>query len=132
MGTQFVVQLENRPGALACFARALAERGVNIVHCAAGGAGEFGYAIIETADDEAGREVLRSTGLPFVEGTPITVELVDRPGALAELAERLGAAGVEIHGLLVIGRRGPNVLVAVTADDEAAARAALEVVSAVA
>lgn len=126
MGMQFVVQLENRSGALARFARALAERGVNIVHCAAGGAGAIGYAIIETEDDEAARDVLRSIGLPFVEGVPITVELVDRPGALAEIAERLGAAGVGIHGLLVVGRRGPNVLVAVTVDDEAAARAVLD------
>lgn len=126
MGTQFVVQLENRSGALARFARALAERGVNIVHCAAGGAGAIGYAIIETEDDEAARDVLRSIGLPFVEGVPITVELVDRPGALAEIAEQLGAAGVGIHGLLVVGRRGPNVLVAVTVDDEAAARAVLD------
>lgn len=130
MGTQFVVQIENRPGALARFARALAERGVNIVHCAAGGAGEFGYAIIETADDETGREVLKSIGQPFVEGTPVTVELEDRPGSLAELAERLAAAGVGIHGLLVIGHRGPNVLVAVTTDDEAAARAVLDGVGA--
>jgi hypothetical protein len=130
MGTQFVVQIDNRPGALAQFARALAERGVNLVHCAAGGAGAIGYAIVETRDDEAARDVLRSIGLPFVEGTPITVELIDRPGALAELAERLGAAGIGIHGLLVIGRRGPNVLVAVTVDDEVAARAILELVPA--
>ena len=130
MCTQFVVQIENRPGALARFARALAERGVNIVHCAAGGAGEFGYAIIETADDETGREVLKSIGLPYVEGTPITVELDDRPGALAEVAEQLGAAGIGIHGVLVIGHRGRKVLVAVTADDEAGARAILDRVAA--
>ena len=130
MGTQFVVQIDNRPGALARFARALAERGVNIVHCAAGGAGEFGYATIETADDETGREVLKSIGLPYVEGSPITVELDDRPGALAELAERLGSAGSGIHGLLVIAHRGRKVLVAVATDDEAAARAILERVAA--
>lgn len=129
MGTQFVVQLENRPGALAQFARALAERGVNIVHCAAGGAGTIGYAIVEAHDDDAARAVLRSTGLPFVEGTPVTVELVDRPGALADIAERLGAAGLDIHGLLVVGRRGPNVMVAITVSDEATARAVLDLAS---
>lgn len=126
MPTQFVVQLQNRPGALAQFARALAERGVNIVHCAAGGAGAIGYAIVQAQDDDAARAVLRSTGLPFVEGTPVTVELVDRPGALAEIAERLGAAGLDIHGLLVVGRRGPNVVVAITVSDEATARAVLD------
>lgn len=126
MGTHFVVQIENRPGALARFARALAERGVNIVHCAAGGAGALGYANFETEDDAAARDVLRSIGLPFVEGTPITVELDDTPGALAGLAERLAAAGVGIHGLLIVGRRDSKVLVAVTVDDVAAAKAVID------
>ena len=122
MGTQFVVQIENQPGALAHFAHALAERGVNLVHCAAGGAGTIGYAIVETEDDEAARSVLRSIGLPFTEGRSIIVELPDRPGALAEAAERLAAAGIGINGLLVIGRRDGRVHVALTTDNEAAAR----------
>ena len=122
MGTHFVVQLENRPGALARVARALAERGVNIVHCAAGGAGDVGYAVLEAEDDDVARDVLRSTGLPFVEGTPVTVELPDRPGALADLAERLAAAGLDIHGLLIVGRRESRVIVAVTVDDERRAK----------
>jgi hypothetical protein len=126
MGTQFVVQIENQPGSLARFAHALSERGVNIVHCAAGGAGAIGYAIIETEDDESARAVLRSIGLPFVEGTPINVELVDRPGALAEVADRLATAGIGIHGLLIVGRRSGMVHVAITTDDEVAARAVLE------
>ena len=122
MGTQFVVQIENHPGALARFAHALAERGVNIVHCAAGGAGTVGYAIVETEDDESARAVLRSIGLPFVEGRSITVELEDRPGALAEAADRLAAAGIGIRGLLIVGRRDGVVHVAITTDDEAAAK----------
>ena len=121
MGTQFVVQIENHPGALARFAHALAERGVNIVHCAAGGAGAVGYAIVETEDDEGARSVLRSIGLPFTEGRSITVELIDRPGALAEAAERLAAAGIGIRGLLIVGRRDGKVHVALSTDDEAAA-----------
>jgi hypothetical protein len=64
--------------------------------------------------------VLRSIGLPFVEGRSITVEFVDRPGALAEPAERLAAAG--IGGLLIVGRRDGMVHVAITTDDEVAAK----------
>jgi hypothetical protein len=66
--------------------------------------------------------VLRSIGLPFVEGRSIMVELVDRPGALAEAAERLANAGIGIRGLLMIGRRDGIVHVAITTDDEVAAR----------
>ncbi|HSO28326.1 MAG TPA: hypothetical protein VLS28_00345 [Candidatus Sulfomarinibacteraceae bacterium] len=63
-------------------------------------------------------------------GTQFVVQIENRPGALAEIAERLGVAGVDIHGLLVVGRRGSNVLVAVTVDDDAAAREDLDAVPA--
>lgn len=122
MGTQFVVQIENRPGSLGRFARALAERGINITHCAAGGAGNIGYAMVETEDDDATRAVLRSIGQSFVEGTPFTVEVEDRPGALAEVADRLGRAGIMINGLLIVGRRNGKVHLAIATDDDSRAR----------
>jgi len=126
MGAQFVVQVPNRPGELARLVRALAERGVNIVHCGGGGAGSIGYAILDTEDDAVTREVLRSTGVSFVEGTPITIELEDQPGTLAAVTERLGAAGIDIHGLLMCGRRDGKVLVTLTVDDPGAARRVLD------
>jgi hypothetical protein len=126
MGAQFVVQVRNRPGELAHLVRGLAERGVNIVHCAGGGAGSLGYAILETEDDVVTRQVLRSTGASFVEGESITVELEDHPGALAGLTERLGAAGIDIRGLLMVGCRDGMVLVTLTVDDPDAARRALD------
>jgi hypothetical protein len=125
MGVQFVVQVRNRPGELAHLVRALAERGVNIVHCAGGGAGSLGYTILETEDDAVTRSVLRSIGASFVEGDPITVELPDQPGELAGLTERLGAAGIDIQGLLMVGCRDGMVLVTVTVDDPEAARQVL-------
>ncbi len=125
MGEQFVVQVQNRPGELAHLVRAVAERGVNIVHCAGGGAGSLGYAILETEDDDATRQVLRSIGASFVEGTPFTVEIEDRPGALAGLTDRLGVAGIDIRGLLMVGRCNGKVLVTLTVDDPGAARRAL-------
>jgi len=122
MGSQFVVQVANRPGELAHLVRALAERGVNIVHCAGGGAGNVGYAILDTEDDDVTREVLRSTGAQFVEGAPMTIEVEDRPGALADVVERLGAAGIDIRGLLIVGRREATVLLSLAVDDPALAR----------
>jgi hypothetical protein len=125
MGTQFVVQVQNRPGELAHLVRALAERGVNLVHCAGGGAGAIGYAVLDTEDDAVTREVLRSTGASFVEGASITIELEDQPGALAAATERLATAGIDIRGLLMVGRRNGTVLVALTVDDPGAARRVL-------
>lgn len=125
MASQFVVQLENRPGALSHFARVLATRGVDIRQIGSGGAGELGWATLTTSDDATTREVLRSAGFRFVEGESIVVEVDDRPGALADLTGRLAAAGVNLHGVLVVGRRGAVVEIALSVDDAARAREAL-------
>jgi hypothetical protein len=125
MGTQFVVQLENRPGALATFARALAERGVSIHEISGGGSGEHAYAVVTTDDDGATRAVLRSFGYPYVEGEAVVVEIDDQPGGFAATAEKLAAAGVDIHGVLFLGRREGVVETAFTVDDVGRARRAL-------
>lgn len=125
MARQFVVQLDNRPGELAHLARALAARGIDIRRIAGAGAGDVGCAFITTSDDAATREVLHGLGHAFVEGDPVLVEVRDEPGGLADAAERLTAAGVNICGTLVIGRRGGVVEMVFCVDDAARAHAAL-------
>jgi hypothetical protein len=122
---QFVVQLENRPGALAGLARSLADRGIDIRQLAAGGMGLVGYAVIETDADEATVEVLHAAGLPFIAGEPILTSLEDRPGALATLVDRLGVGGVDVHGVMVVGRREGELEVALIVDDPGVARQVL-------
>jgi hypothetical protein len=121
----FVIQLENRPGQLARIARALANRRVNIQHIAGTGSGDTMVAMMTTDDDTVTREVLASMGIPFVEGDTIHVQVEDRPGGIAELTEKLAAAGVNIGGILVVGRSGSRAEVAFTVDDEARAREVL-------
>jgi hypothetical protein len=55
----------------------------------------------------------------------LTVILVDRPGTLADAAEALGRAGVNIEGLCGFPAEGQGVL-HVLVEDEQAARGALE------
>jgi len=125
VGTHFIVQLQNRPGALATLARSIANRGINIEEVSAGGTGGLGYASITTSDDAGTRDVLRGCGYEFVEGSSVLVEVADVPGALASVAERLGSHGISIHGAMVVGRRNGRVELAVTVDDEQAARKVL-------
>jgi hypothetical protein len=125
MGTQFVVQLENRPGALAAFARALADRGISIHEISGGGGGEHAYAVLTTDDEGATRAVLRSLGYPYVEGEALVVEIDDRPGGFAATTEKLAEAGVDIYSVLFLGRRAGVVETAFTVDDVARARRAL-------
>ena len=125
MGTQFVVQLENRPGALAALTRALAAAAIDIRGIAGGGAGEQAYAVLTTSDEEATRAVLRAGGYPFVEGATIVVAIEDRPGGLAAVTEKLAAAGVDIKSVLFVSSRDGTVETAFAVDDVARARKAL-------
>ncbi len=125
MVRQFVIQLENHPGELAHLARAFAARGINIHHVACVGAGPLACMFLTTDDDDQAREVLQGLGHQYIEGTPIVVEIGDRPGGLAEVSEKLAAAGVNITGVLPVGRRPGVVEMTFCVDDEEKAREAL-------
>jgi hypothetical protein len=125
MSQPFMIQLENRPGELAHVTRALAMRGINIQTIAGSGAGNKMCAMLTTDDDTMTREVLHSMGIPFVEGDSLFVEVADRPGGIAELTEKLSAAGVNITAILMVGRRASSMQMALKVDDEARAREVL-------
>ena len=125
MASQFVVQLANVPGSLAGLTRALATRGIDIRDISGGGAGEQAYAVLTTSDDTATRAVLRAGGYPYVEGETLIVEVEDRPGGLAAVAEKLAVAGVDIRGVLFVGRSAGLVETAFSVDDLSRARKAL-------
>ena len=125
MERQFVVQLDNRPGELAHLARALGARGVNLVHISCVGTGPMACAFMTTESDPEAREVLRSLGYPFIEGTTIVVDVLDQPGGLADVAERFAKVGVNILGTLTVGRREGIVEMAFAVDDPIKAKAAL-------
>jgi len=125
MATHFIVQLEHIPGSLARLARALAEQGVEIGQVSAGGIEQQGWTILATDDLEETRAVLRTGGWPYVEGESIVVEVEDRPGGLATVAERLAGAGVDIRSVLFLGRAEGIVETAICVDDVVRARLAL-------
>jgi hypothetical protein len=125
MERQFVVQLENRPGELAAVARALACRGINIIHISCVGAGSVACCFLTTNQDEETREVLCGLGHAFIEGATVVVNVPDQPGGLADVAERFATAGVNILGTLIIGRHPGVVKMAFAVDDHDKAEAAL-------
>ena len=126
MANQFVVQLPNRPGALATLAEALAGRGVDLRAIGGGGIGDVGHVILTTADDETTRAVLQEGGYTFIEGESLLTEVDDRPGGMAAVARKLADAGINVHGHLFIGRWGERAMFAFVVDDEEKARPVLE------
>jgi hypothetical protein len=125
MVREFIVQLQNHPGELAHLARALAARGINIEHISCVGTGPLSCAFVTTSDLESTRSVLHGIGHEFIEGEAIVVDVEDRPGGLADVAERLAQADVNIVGTLCVGRRPGILEMAFAVDDPAKARAAL-------
>jgi hypothetical protein len=125
MGRQFVIQLDTRPGELAHLARALGARGIDIEHISCAGTGSIACAFMTTGEPGETREVLHGLGHDFIEGETIVVDVEDRPGGLADIAEKLARAGVNILGTLTVGRREGIMEVAFTVDDGDRARAAI-------
>ena len=126
MAQQFIVQLANRPGALASLSESLAARGVDLRAIGGGGIGELGHIILTTADDDTTRQVLTEGGYTFIEGESILTYVDDRPGGMARISRALADAGVNVYGHLFIGRWGDKATFAFVVDDPEKARPILE------
>jgi hypothetical protein len=126
VANQFVVQLPNKPGALAILAEELATRGVDLRAIGGGGIGDAGHVIMTTADDATTKSVLEEGGYTFVEGESILAEVDDRPGGMARVARALADAGVNIQGHLFLGRWGDRAMFAFVVDKPDLARPILE------
>jgi hypothetical protein len=125
MERQFVIQLDNRPGELAHLARALAARGIDIRHVSCAGTGPIACAFITTDEKGETRQVLEGLGHDFIEGSTVVVDVLDAPGGLADVTEKFARAGVNILGVLTVGRREGILEMAFAVDDPVKARAAL-------
>ena len=119
---QFTVRLKNEPGALARLATELGEHGIDIRGIGAAAVGTHGCVVLTTSDDEAASEVLRTAHYPFSEDEVLSVGLVDRPGALADLTTRLAAAGVNVISVMLLRRYQGKAELGITVDNVEAAK----------
>jgi len=126
MANQFVVQLNNEPGAMASLAEALAARGVDLRAIGGGGIGDSGHVIMTTADDATTKQILDEGGYTYIEGESILAEVDDRPGGMAAVARDLADAGVNVLGHLFLGRWSDRATFAFVVDDPEKARPILE------
>lgn len=126
MAKQFVVELKNKPGAMATLAEALAARGVDLRAIGGGSMGDSGHVIMTTADDETTKAVLDQGGYVYIEGESILAEVDDKPGGMARLSRALADAGVNIQGHLFLGRWGDRAMFTFVVDKPEIARPILE------
>jgi hypothetical protein len=125
VNNHFVVALKHEVGSLAALAELLADRDIDIRSIGAAGIGTQGCAVFTTSNDALARSVLRDAKLKFVESEVLTVIVEDQPGSLARVARKLADAGINIHAVLVTGRRQGKAELACSVDDVALAQRAL-------
>ncbi len=122
---QISAWVEDRPGMLGKVAEALGARKISIRAFMAAKLDGRGFVRVVVDRPAAARRVFRQQGWETTEDDVLEVTVPDRPGALAEVADRLGASGINIQyayvGTAKSARRG-NLYLAV-ADPKAAAAA---------
>ncbi len=131
---EFTIFMEDRPGTLGKFSRALADRGVNIL---AFQSFPFeGKALVRLVVDNptAAKTALDTERMTYTEAEVAQVKLPHRPGELARAAARLGDANINInyaYGGVEAGTNAPLLIFgvgdvgrAVTILEQAAAAAA--------
>src|SRR5438128_2627280 len=94
---QLTVKLQNRPGALASVAEALAKAKVNIKAFSAWAEDGDGYARFIVDKVLRAKKALSQNGLSFEETEVLKFALADKPGTLAREARKLADAGNNIR-----------------------------------
>jgi hypothetical protein len=117
-----IIDIENTPGALAEVAAAISDAGVNIAAATCVGAGDRAELHILVPHAEAARHSLAISHVGVTrEREVVVVDVVDRPGVLADLARKIARAGVNLD-LVYVATRDRVVF---GADDLAGLKAAL-------
>jgi hypothetical protein len=121
----FIVDLEDRPGALAKVLEAIARRDINITAFGGITGGGSGRIAVITSDEEGARRALTEAGYRAREIELVTTTLEHTPGTLAAASRRLAAAGINIEAALPTAMVGGNVTIAFATDQPARARTIL-------
>ena len=118
IGRQISVFIEDEPGTLARVAERLGARGINIFALTLSEGEGHGFVRMVVDRPAEAADLIRGAGELVSERDVLLLELWNRPGALASVAARLAAAGVNLEYAYCAG--GPNVdrgLVIVRAED---------------
>ena len=124
--TQFSIFLVNKPGVLAAVTGALAKSKVNLLALSLSDSGEHGVLRILTDDPAATREVLAHTHDRWTETDVLVLDLDNRPGSFAHVAQLLADDHINILYAYCTGGspRGRTTAVFKVADLKKAEKAA--------
>lgn len=124
--TQLTLTLASKPGVLAQIASTLSRAGVNITAvCAGEGTGGRGKIRLLVDDPARAVEALKAAKFRPGQEEALALTLDNRPGALAEVAAKLGRARINIKCAYATTHGGGPALVVLAVSNAAKAQAAL-------
>jgi hypothetical protein len=122
----FAIHLSHKPGELGRIANVLSRAGINIKSVTAMAFNNQGMVRLIADDVEAARRALQESNVRFEESELVTVLRENRAGELADVADRLANAGLNLQACYVIGLEGDLVELAIAVDDVKKAKKVLE------
>lgn len=124
--TEISFSFPNEIGVLAKTARAFSDAGIGVRGMLnhSEGSTTRTYMVLSSGMDKA-KEILEEQGVESVgQGTVVSVTLEGKTGALADMAERLAEAEINISNMYVCeSPQGPSVIYVSTNDDDKAVEA---------
>lgn len=93
---QLSVFLINQPGRLAGVSSALAREKINITALTVMDSSEHGVLRLVTDEAERAAKILQKNGCPVTETEVLLLELPNRPGAFAQVAQKLAEAHINV------------------------------------
>lgn len=115
--TQFSVFLVNKPGVLAQVLGELAKGKVNIEAMSMADTTEHGVLRLIVDDPAGARQVMKKLSIPVTETDVLSVEIANRPGAIADICGRLAGEHVNIsYAYATVGSGGKTRCIVKVAD----------------
>jgi len=116
--TQFSIFLVNKPGVLSQIFRELARAKINITTIAMMDSTEHGVLRMIVDDPLAARLVFDRLNIPVNETEVLAVALANRPGAAADLCDRLSSSHINIgYMYCTSGAKGGKTMVVIKVPD---------------
>ena len=123
---RIIVIVPDEPGSRAKVTEALGEAEINIESIDGRLVGELGVITLSTSDDDAALRALLEASLRAVTSDAVVFHLPDRPGALAGVAQLFGQHQLNVRTIHILHRQSGHAIIAVTTDDDDAARSLLD------
>ena len=124
--SHIIVIVPHEPGSLAHVTTVLGEAGINIETIDGRMVEQFGAITLSTDDDDDALHALLEADLRAITSDIVVFHLPDKPGALAEVAQRFDIHGINVRTIHIVHRLAGHAIVAVTTDNDDLARTLID------